>query len=149
MKTVVERQRQFLVAGDSGYPISDVLIKPFPNREALVDHRKAEFNTRLSRIRTVSTENIFGILKRKFPILKTLRAHHSRARRIVIACAILHNISIRWGQEEIVIRPEPAEVPPFERVPIVEDAAAPNVVRERGQIVRDQLMLGMDNRRRR
>jgi hypothetical protein len=149
VKTVIEQQRQFLVAGDSGYPISDVLIKPYPNREALVDPRKAEFNTRHSRIRTVSTENIFGIVKKKFPILKTLRAHYERARRIVIACAILHNISIRWRQEEIEIHEEPAAVPPFHRIPIIEDAAAPNVVRERGQIVRDQLLLGMDNRRRR
>jgi hypothetical protein len=36
------------VTGDLGYSISDVLIKPYPNREALVDRRKAEFNTRLS-----------------------------------------------------------------------------------------------------
>ena len=43
----------------------------------------------------------------------------------------------------------PADVPPFERVAIVEDAAPPNVVRERGQIVRDQLLHGMDDRRRR
>jgi hypothetical protein len=32
VKTVIERQRQYLVAGDSGYPISDVLMKPYPNR---------------------------------------------------------------------------------------------------------------------
>jgi hypothetical protein len=93
MKTVIEQQRQYLVAGD--YPISDVLLKPYPNREALDNPCKAEFNSRLSRIRTRSTKNILGIMKRKYPILKTLRAHYDRARRIIIAIAILHNISIR------------------------------------------------------
>jgi hypothetical protein len=145
VKTVIERQRQYLVAGDSGYPISDVLIKPYPNNKALVDPLKADFNRRHSRLRTVSTENIFGRMKKKYPILKTLRACHKRARKIVIACAILH-ISIRWAQENIQV---PADVPPFEWVPIMEDAAPPDVVRERGQILRDQLLQGMDKRRRR
>ncbi len=146
VKTVIERQRQYLVAGDSGYPISDVLIKPYPNNEALVDPRKADFNRRHSRLRTVSTGNIFSRMKKKYPILKTLRARHKRARKIVIACAILHNIGIRWAQENIQV---PADVPPFEWVPIIEDAAPPDVVRERGQILQDQLLQGMDNRGRR
>ena len=83
VKTVIERQRQFLVAGDSGYPISDVLMKPYTNREALDDPAKAEFNRRHSRLRTVSTENIFAIMKRKYHILKTLRAHHARALSLI------------------------------------------------------------------
>ena len=87
-------------------------MKPYPNREALADPRKAEFNSRLSRIMARSTENIFGIMKRKYPILKTLRAHYARARRIIMAIAILHNISIRWRQEDIMINDEPAAVPP-------------------------------------
>jgi hypothetical protein len=81
VKTLIELQRGFLVAGDSGYPISDVLIKPYPTREALLDPRKAEFNRRHSRLRTVCSENIFGIMKRKYPILKCLRAFHYRARK--------------------------------------------------------------------
>ena len=147
VKGLIERQREFLIAGDSGYPISDVLMKPYPNREALVDPRKAEFNTRLSRLRTVSTENIFGIMKRKFPILKSLRAHHARARRVIYACAVLHNLSVRWRMEdededEDDDNHDPA-VPHFERIPIVADEAPLHVIRERGQIVRDQLMMGM------
>ena len=82
-------------------------------------------------------------MKKKYPILKTLRAHHKRARKIVIACAILHNIGIRWAQENIQV---PADVP---WVPIIEDAVLPDLVRERGRILRDQLLEGMDNRRRR
>jgi hypothetical protein len=85
-------------------------------------------------------------MMKKYPILKTLRARHKRTRKIVIACAILHNIGIRWAQENIQV---PADVPPFEWVPIFEGAAPPDVVRERSQILRDQLLQGMDNRRRR
>ena len=149
VKGMFERQREFLIAGDSGYPISDVLMKPYSNREALNHLRKTEFNTRLSRLRTVCTENIFGIMKRKYPILKSLRAHHARARRVIYACAILHNLSVRWrmqDEDDDDDNYDPA-VPAFERAAIVEDAAPLRVVRERGQIVRDQLMLGMRMRR--
>jgi hypothetical protein len=38
---------------------------------------------------------------------------------------------------------------PFPRGAIIEDAVAPDEIRERGQIVRDLLLYGMDNRRRR
>jgi hypothetical protein len=57
-------------------------MKPYPNREALVDPAKAELNTRLSKIRMISTENIFGIIKKKYPILKTLRAEYKRAGKL-------------------------------------------------------------------
>jgi hypothetical protein len=51
-------------------------------------------------------------MKRKYSILKTLRAHYDGTRRIIMAIAILHNISIRWRQEDIMINDEPAAVPP-------------------------------------
>ncbi len=58
-KQVLERQRKFLFAGDSGYPISENLITSYRNAEALGNQRKRKFNTRLSGLRTVCTENIF------------------------------------------------------------------------------------------
>jgi len=148
VKRTVERQREFLIAGDSGYPGSDVLVKPYPNRDALLDPRKAEFNTRLSRLRTVCTENIFGIMKRKFPILKSLRCHYGRARRVIYACTVLHNLSVQWRMEDDADADnnDPAN-PAFERAPIVQDAAPLHVICERGQILRDQLMLSMRMRR--
>jgi|LakMenEpi03Aug12_release.lakeMendotaPanAssembly.Ray.scaffolds.fasta_scaffold5103748_1 hypothetical protein len=50
-----------------------------------------------------------------------------------------------------MIDDELAAVPPFPRVLIIEDAQEADVVRERSQIMRDQLLHlhGMDNRRRR
>ena len=34
VKPYLEQQRRFLIAGDSGYPISEILIKPYTTAEA-------------------------------------------------------------------------------------------------------------------
>ena len=47
-KPLIEQQRRFLVAADSAFPISDVVIKPYSQADAAVDAQKARFNTRLS-----------------------------------------------------------------------------------------------------
>ena len=52
MKRYVEEQRMFLVAGDTGYPISENLIKPYSTAESTNDRRKRIFNRRLSGLRT-------------------------------------------------------------------------------------------------
>ena len=75
VKRAIESQGQFLVAGDSGYPISKHLITPYRTAEALVDPSKALFNRRHSGLRTVMTENIFGVWKRRFPCINFLRCH--------------------------------------------------------------------------
>ena len=90
----------YLLAGDSAYPISPVLVKPYNNREALNDDLMHLFNTRLSALRTVMSENVFAMWKRRFPILRMMRAHFDAARIIIIATAILHNIGIRMGDAE-------------------------------------------------
>jgi hypothetical protein len=69
-KRDIESRRDFLLAGDSAYPISDVLMKPYPTAEAIVDNRKRLFNARLCGLRTEMSENVFGIWKRRFPILR-------------------------------------------------------------------------------
>jgi len=51
VKPIIEQNRQFLLAGDSAFPLSDVLIKPFSNAEALYDPRKKLFNARHSGLR--------------------------------------------------------------------------------------------------
>jgi len=61
-KIVMERQTEFQVVGDSANPISRTLIKPFketPTRQ----HR--HFNKALTGLRTVCTENLIGIWKKK------------------------------------------------------------------------------------
>jgi hypothetical protein len=166
VKRVLEQQREHLVAGDSGYPISDVLIKPYTTQESLQDATKRLFNQRLSGLRTVQSENIFGIWKSKYPCVNHHRSHVSRTKKIIIATIIFHNISIFWDREEN----PPPHVGGDHNLPgdpdpgydsdnphqddnndfvIVEDNATPEVVRMRGQILRDQLREGMSPRQRR
>ena len=95
----IEEQRRFLIAGDSGYPISEVLIKPYSTAEAGNNRRKRIFNSKLSGLRTVMSENLFGIWKRRFPILKGLRTHFELSQKIVVATAILFNFGRMMNDE--------------------------------------------------
>ena len=61
VKRHVERQRRFLIAGDTGYPISENLVKPYTTAEAGRDRTKRLFNRRLSGLRTVMSECLFGL----------------------------------------------------------------------------------------
>ncbi len=90
----------YCIAGDSAYPISPVLMKPYNNREALNNALMRLFNTRLSSIRTKMSENVFARWKGTFPILRMLRAHYHHAKPIIMATAILHNIAIKFGEVE-------------------------------------------------
>jgi hypothetical protein len=79
-------------------------------------------------------------MKKKYPILKTLKSSAQTWQKIVIACAILHNIGgIHWAQENIHPRctcsMNSAHVSPSERVPIIKDAAPSDKVHKSGQIL--------------
>lgn len=39
-KPIIEEQRDFMVAGDSAFPIDEVLIKPYSNQEAVNNARR-------------------------------------------------------------------------------------------------------------
>jgi hypothetical protein len=165
----------YLIAGDSAYPISPVLVKPYNNREELNNALNKLFNQRLSAIRTIMSENVFAMWKRRFPILRMMRAHFHAARIIIIATAILHNIGIRMGEAEVLddddvlnflrvvieemdeaeaeaARPgEAAEIAAEDAAVAVaqEDGVAPindPVRRVQGQLRRDQLRDGMPPR---
>ena len=137
VKRVMEEQRRFLVAGDTGYPISEVLIKPYSTREAGDDVRKRTFNRRLSGLRTVMSENIYGVLKRRFPILRNMRMHLEMSQKIIVATGILFNIGRLWGDDE----PEADNVEDDNDAQdvVVQDAMSAAVIRLQGQIERDRL----------
>ena len=77
----------FLV-GDSAYPLSSWLMKPFPHHGNLTDKQRT-FNYRLSRARIVS-ENAFECLKARWRWL--MKQNDMDVHNIVAACCILHNI---------------------------------------------------------
>lgn len=100
VKKFVEAQRAFYIAGDTGYPISDTLIKPYTTAEAGQDRSKRVFNRKLSGLRTVMSECLYGVLKRKFPILKNLRTEFQLSQKIVVCTAILFNMSRLWLDQD-------------------------------------------------
>jgi hypothetical protein len=150
----------YLLAGDSAYPISTVLVKPYSNREALDDALKRLFNKRLSSIRTRMSENVFARWKNTFPILRKMRAHYDHAKIIIIATAILHNLSIKFGEVEpegdmevidqlreiieVMEAPDSVDAEVLDvQVPAVGDPHR----RMLGQIARDNLMNNLRRRR--
>jgi hypothetical protein len=163
----------YFIAGDSAYPISPVLLKPYSNVEAQNNPRMLLFNARLSAIRTRMSENVFARWKGTFPILRMMRAHYHHAKIIITATAILHNIAIKFGEvepeedeeildllREVVLQmdePEEREAELVERAANVEfrdvGFEVPAIIdphrRLQGQLRRDQLRDNMPQGRRR
>ena len=83
--------------GDSAYPLSPWLMKPCP--EGTRDPREIAFSKELSSAR-VKVECAFGVLKSRWRILlKRFDSGIPFAIRNAVACAVLHNICIRSGDE--------------------------------------------------
>ena len=80
VKRYLERQRQYLIAGDSAYPISDILMKPYPTDQAERNRWKRLFNRRLCGLRSEMTECTFGIWKRRFPCVSSANFHEFSAK---------------------------------------------------------------------
>jgi len=88
--------RPYLV-GDSAYPISPWLMKPYP--EATCDPSEITFNKELSSARVV-IECTFGHLKSRWRILqKRLDSRITFSVKIAVVCAVLHNFCIKIGDE--------------------------------------------------
>ncbi|TRY72003.1 hypothetical protein TCAL_09538 [Tigriopus californicus] len=127
-KIILEQQTEFLIAGDSAYPISPVLVKPFKDTPTN-QHRR--FNQHLSGLRTACTENMIGVWKRRFPCLKMgLRTKLEKSLKIIRATGMLHNLAIVLKgpmPEDVMDEPEQEERPHIEandinREPVTEAA---------------------------
>ena len=142
----MESQITYKCAGDSGYAISQIMVKPYTTAEALNDNRKALFNHKLSSIRTIMTENIFGRWKQRFPILRNLSTHLVLSQKIILATAILHNIATLWNEEipDGDLDDDQLEEPNEEELrTVVNYEVSVNQTRRIGQVERD-LMLQRD-----
>ena len=158
-KQVIEDQPRFLLAGDSAFPISEVLIKPFTTDEAMRSARKRLFNKRHSALRTVMTENTFALLTGRWPCLKHMRVRYDNAKPTIDVTALLHNLSIIWddeldddmldadGNDELGLDDLMEEDGP-DGVRDRRGNAVLDVIRERGQLRRQQLLDGMPAARR-
>ena len=143
-KHIIEEQIQYKIAADSGYPISQVLVKPYSAAEVLEDpRRRRTFNRKLSGLRTIMTEDIFGRWKKRFPILRNLRCHLELSQKIIVTTAILENIAHAWNvdqpDEDLPNPPQEGHDPDI--VVIYDDSA--DATCTRGQVERDLLLTRM------
>lgn len=84
-----------LILGDSAFPLSPWLMKPYTNATLTVEQRY--FNYRLSRARMV-TEGAFGQLKSRWRVLlRKCDSNHEAVRNSTLACMVLHNVCIERG----------------------------------------------------
>ena len=88
------------------------------------------------------TENIYGIWKRRFPVLTNMRFHHEKAMKTVVATAVLHNFAIAEKDENVE---DFEELPAYEDHPqiFVEDLRAPDQVRRAGMQTRNNIVAMM------
>ena len=135
-KHIIEEQIEYKIAGDSGYPISQVLVKPYSAAEVNGNPRRRTFNRKLSGLRTVMTEDIFGRWKKRFPILRNLRCHLELSQKIIVTTAILENIAHAWNVDQ---PDEDLPDPPHEGHVIIFDDSR-EATRTRGQVERDILL---------
>ncbi|KAI4455756.1 hypothetical protein MML48_9g00000295 [Holotrichia oblita] len=86
----MKRTRNSILLADSGYGIMPCLMTPYLNPQQ--EYQRA-YNKLLTSKRVV-IEHTFGQLKRRFAILKYgCRATCTSIPKVIIACAVLHNIS--------------------------------------------------------
>ncbi len=96
-KAFMEEQEEFVCLGDTAYPMSRTLMKPYADPSG---NRQVAFNRALCGARTQMTENVIGMWKKRFPILqKGIGTRLGAAARIVRVCALLHNLSRGLGDE--------------------------------------------------
>ena len=73
-------------------------MKPYTRPQ---DPKHRRFNAKLSGIRTICTENLIGIWKRRFPVLVTgLRTKLKFTLDIIVALGVLHNYAILWAEPD-------------------------------------------------
>ena len=83
---------QILVLGDSLFPFSTWLMKPYTN--PVLSKEQVHFNYRQSQARMV-VERAYGQLKRRWWVLMQKNESHKKTvKRMTLACIGLHNICI-------------------------------------------------------
>ena len=90
---------QRYILGDSAYAQSDFLMTLYSEAESCIDDNKCLFNIRHSSARVEMTENIYRMMKRRFPIVKYIQTKLRNANLITTAAAILHNMALDYKDE--------------------------------------------------
>lgn len=112
---------QGFLLGDSGYPCLRYLMTPLHNPQADEEQRYNQ-----SHIRTRNTvERLFGLWKKRFQCLtRTLHNKVENVCTIIVACAILHNVSLMRPRDAMDEEEEEGEVRRRDRpIPVQQHAA--------------------------
>ncbi|XP_023949706.2 putative nuclease HARBI1 [Bicyclus anynana] len=95
---------QGILLGDSAYASEPYLLTPISNptpNSPDERYNKAQIKTRNS------VERLFGVWKKRFPCLqKTLGNKIKNVPTIIVACAVLHNVAIKYKDPEPPIIPQ-------------------------------------------
>lgn len=92
-----------ILLGDSGYGLKKYLITPVANPRSNAEQL---FNEAQIRTRN-PIERLFGVVKRRFPILSLgIRVSLDTAKKIIVVCAILHNLAIDMKEPDPVTDPD-------------------------------------------
>lgn len=113
-----------LLVGDSGYPLEKYLMTPLSNSQTVSEERYNE-----SQIRTRNPiERYYGVWKRRFPILtKGINVDLETAKTVIVATAVLHNISNTLRDKTIIINPQlEQDVEIINHIPVGRVNNAPN-----------------------
>ena len=73
-------------------------MTPFTQGECEDDMAKRLFNLRQNELRAECTECIFGMWKKRFLIIKSVRNHFKNSLEVVMATASLHNLAVMWNE---------------------------------------------------
>lgn len=94
----LERNANYHLIGDEGYPLSPWLITQYPG-DIENNSPEGRLNISLRRART-TIERVNGILKSRFRCLlkhRTLNYDPFKAGKIINSCAVLHNLAIHFN----------------------------------------------------
>nr|CAI5822908.1 unnamed protein product [Callosobruchus analis] len=86
-----------VLLGDRGYGLESYLLTPLDNPQ---NQAQNLYNEALIRTRNI-VEQVFGIWKRRFPILSVgIRSRVPLAQMIIVASAVLHNIAMQHNEAD-------------------------------------------------
>lgn len=132
----------FCLLGDSGYGIAPWLVTPFKNPQ---NRNEQLFNITHSKERVI-IERVFGQLKQRFPILgHKVKTSLSKVPKIIVCCAVLHNIS-KHLRDEFEFALDEMDNPELDlEHPDVCDETENNNIRQRGTEKRQAILETMFN----
>lgn len=93
---------EYILIGDSGYANTRYLATPYTvtNANLAIDRATQDYNKSLIATRNV-VERQYGLWKRRFPVLAYgLRLKKENCQKVIIACAVLHNLAIDANEPE-------------------------------------------------